>query len=232
MSNGPEKVLVIAKEAAVRSQLRRTLEALGFDVGEAANGEDAMRRMRMVDYEAILLECLMFGSDCAAVCKQLRFLYPRLPILVVSSDGSLMKKVAAFEAGVDDYMTRPFAERELAARLRSAIRRFHTPVNGTAECSVGGEIVLDLAKHRVEKAGSEVPLTPTEFRVLKLLMQQPGIPISYSTLLVAIWGQESEARRKHLRVVIGALRKKLEDDPSEPRYLTTNAYLGYCFGDR
>ena len=87
----------------------------------------------MVDYEAILLECLMFGSDCGAVYKQLRFLYPCLPILAISSNGSLMKKVAAFEAGVDDYMTRPFKERELEARLRSAIRRFHTPVNGTAD---------------------------------------------------------------------------------------------------
>lgn len=229
MSRDPEKVLALAKEATARSCLRRILEALGFDVGEAANGEDAMRRMRMVDYEAILLECRMFGSDCAAVCTQLRILYPRLPILVISSNGSLMKKVAAFETGVDDYMTRPFAERELAARLRSAIRRFHTTVIGTAERSVVGEIVLDPARHRVEKAGSEVPLTPTEFRALKLLMQQPGIPISHSTLLAAIWGQESEAHRKHLRVVVGALRKKLEDDPSEPRYLITYAYIGYCF---
>jgi len=231
MSRDSEKVLVLAKKATARSWLRRTLEALGFDVGEAANGEDAMRRMRMVDYEAILLECRVFGNDWAAVCKQFRTVDPRLPILVISSNGSSMKKVSAFEAGVDDYMTRPFVERELAARLRSAIRRFHTPVIETAERSVVGEIVLDPARHRVEKAGSEVSLTPTEFRVLKLLMQQPGIPISHSTLLAAIWGQESRANRDHLRVVISNLRKKLEDSPSEPRYLTTNAYFGYCFGD-
>src|ERR1700722_10238200 len=167
MSGDPQTVLVLAKEATARSCLRRILEALGFDVGQAANGEDAIRRMRMVDYEAILLECRMFGSDCAAVCEQLRILYPRLPILVISSNGSLMKKLAAFEAGVDDYMTRPFAERELAARLRSAIRRFHTTVIGTTERFVVGEIVLDSARHRVEKAGSEVPLRPTGFRGLR-----------------------------------------------------------------
>ena len=214
MSSDPEKVLVLAKEAPARSCLRRILEALGFDVGEAANGEDAMRRLRMVDYQAILLECWMFGSDfasvcndCAVVCKQLRVLYPRLPILVISS------------------------ERELAARLRSAIRRFHTPVIGTAERSAVGEIVLDPARHRVERAGSKVSLTPTEFRALQLLMQQPGVPISHSTLLTAIWGEESRAKREHLRVVIGALRKKLEDNPSEPRYLTTSAHFGYCFSD-
>jgi two-component system KDP operon response regulator KdpE len=232
MSSDPEKVLVLAKEATARSCLRRTLEALRFDVGEAPNGEDALRRMRMVDYEAILLECRVFGSDCATVCKQLRILYPRLPILVVSSNGSLMKKMTAFEAGVDDYTTRPFEERELAARLRSAIRRYHAPVVGTAGRCIVGKIVLDPARHLVEKAGSEVSLTPTEFRALKLLMQQPGIPISYSTLLTGVWGQESSANREHLRVVISGLRKKLEDNPSEPRYLTTNAYLGYCFRDR
>jgi two-component system KDP operon response regulator KdpE len=215
MSSDPEKVLILAKEAAARSYLRRTLEALGFDVGEAANGEDAMRRMRMVDYEAILLECRMFGSDfasvcndCASVCKQLGILYPGLPILVISS------------------------EREFAARLRSTIWHFHTPVIGTAERSAVGEIVLDPARHRVEKAGSRVSLTPTEFSALQLLMQQPGIPISHSTLIAAIWGQESIAKRQHLRVVIGALRKKLEDNPSKPRYLTTSAYFGYCFSDQ
>jgi two-component system KDP operon response regulator KdpE len=228
MSRDLEKVLVLTREATERSCLRRTLERLGFDVGEAPSGENALRRMRMVDYEAILMECRAFGSDCASACKQLRIFEPRLPILVISPNGSSTKKVAAFEAGVDDYMTRPVSERELAARLRSAIRRFHTPVNRTAERSVVGEIVLDPTRHRVEKAGSEVLLTPTEFRVLKLLMQQPGIPVSYSTLLAEIWGQESIPNREHLRVVISNLRKKLEDDPSEPRYLTTNAYFGYC----
>jgi len=232
MSSDPERVLVLAREVMARSCLRRTLEALGFDVGEAPNGEDALRRMRMVDYEAVLLECRVFGSDCAVICEQLRIHHPRLPILVISSNGSLMKKVAAFEAGVDDYTTRPFAERELAARLRSAIRRFHAPVVGTAGLCVVGEIVLDPARHLVKKAGSEVSLTPTEFRALKLLMQQPGIPISHSILLAAVWGQESEAHLKHLRVVIGTLRKKLENDPSKPRYLTTTAYFGYCFRDR
>jgi two-component system, OmpR family, KDP operon response regulator KdpE len=231
MSSDLERVLVLAKEAAARARLRRTLEALGFDVGEAPIGEGALRRMRMVDYEAILLESRMFGSDCAAVCKQLRILYPRLPILIISSNGSLMKKVAAFEAGVDDYTTRPFADRELAARLRSAIRRFHAPTIGIGERCIVGEIVLDPIRHRVEKAGSDVSLTPTEFRALRMLMQQPGIPISHSTLLAAVWGQESRANREHLRVVISALRKKLEDNPSEPRYLTTNAYFGYCFRD-
>jgi two-component system KDP operon response regulator KdpE len=232
MSSDPEKVLVLTKEQAAGCRLRRTLEGLGFDVGEAPNEEDALRRLRMVDYDAILLECRVFGSECAAVCKEFRVLYPRLPILVISASSSLNNKVAVFEAGADDCIIRPFAERELAARLRSAIRRFHAPVAGTAERCIVGEIVLDPARHLVEKAGSHVSLTPTEFRALKLLMQQPGIPISHSTLLTAVWGREPRANREHLRVVIRSLRKKLEDNPSEPRYLTTSAYFGYCFRDR
>ena len=232
MSSDPEKVLVLVKEAAARCRLRRTVEALGFDVGEASNGEDALRRLRMVDYEAILLECPVFGSDCAAVCKQLRILYPRLPLLVSSASSSLNNKVAAFEAGADDCIIRPFAERELSVRLRSAIRRSHVSGSGIGDRFVGGEIVLDLARHRVEKAGTEVSLTPTEFRALELLIQQPGIPISHSNLLAMIWGRESRANRENLRVVISGLRKKLENDPSDPRYLITNAYFGYCFRDR
>jgi two-component system KDP operon response regulator KdpE len=229
MSSGPEKVLVISKEAAVRSQLRRTLEALGFDVGEAPNGEIALIRLRMVDYEAILLECRMFGKDSIAVCKELRSRYPRLPILVIGASRSSNNKVAAFEAGADDYTIRPFAERELAARLRSAIRRLHAPAIGIGERFVVGDIVLDPPRHRVEKSGIEVSLTPTEFRALEMLMRQPGIPISHSALVATLWGPETKSKREHLRVVIGRLRKKLENDPSEPRYLITQAYIGYCF---
>ena len=229
MSNGPEKVLVIAKEAAVRSQLRRTFEALGFDIGEAPDSEIAVTRLRMVDYEAILLECRMLGRDSIAVCKELRSRYPRLPILVIGVSSSLNNKVAAFEAGADDYTIRPFAERELAARLRSAIRRFHAPAIGIGERFMVGEVVLDSARHRVEKSGVEVPLTPTEFRALEMLMQQRGIPISQSALVATLWGPESTSKREQLRVVISGLRKKLESDPSEPKYLITHAYVGYCF---
>jgi two-component system KDP operon response regulator KdpE len=231
MSSSPGKVLVIAKEAMVRSQLRRTLETLGFDAGEAPDGGGALVRLRMIDYEAIILEYRGFGVDGVAVCKQLRSLYPRLPILVVTSSSSVNRKLAAFEAGADDCMIRPLTDRELSVRLRSAIRRLHASAVGTGERFVIGEIALDPARHRVEKSGSDVPLTPTEFRALEMLMQQPGIPISHSILVATIWGQESKANREHLRVLISGLRKKLEDDPSDPRYLITHAYFGYCFRD-
>ena len=232
MISDPAKILVIAKEASLRSRLRRALEALGFDVGEAANGVIALTRLRMVDYEAIILECRMFGGDSMAVCKQLRSLYSSLPILILSARNSVNNKVAALEAGADDYMVRPFSERELSARLRSAIRRSHPPAVGISGRFVIGKIVLDSARHRVEKSGSEVSLTPLEFRTLQMLMQQAGRPITYSALLVALWGQDSKPHREHLRVVISALRKKIEDNPSCPTYVTTHSFFGYCFRDQ
>jgi two-component system, OmpR family, KDP operon response regulator KdpE len=231
MSSSPEKVLVVAKQAALRSQLRRTLETLGFDAGEAPDGGGALIRLQMVDYEAIVVEYRLCGGDGVAICKQLRRLYPRLPILVVTSNGSLNKKLAAFDAGADDCMIWPLAERELRVRLRSAIRRFHASAVGTYDSLVIGEIALDPVRRRATKSGADAELTPTEFRVLEALMRQPGIPISHSTLIAMIWGEEAKANREHLRVVISGLRKKLEDHPSEPRYLITHAYFGYCFRD-
>ena len=230
-SSGPEKILVIAKEAMVRSQLRRTLETLGFDAGEAPDGGGALVRLRMIDYEAIILEHRRYGEDGVTIVKQLRGLYPRLPILVITPSNSLNKKLAAFEAGADDCMIWPLAERELSVRIRSAIRRFHASAIRTCKSLVIGEIALDPIRHRVTKSGSDVALTPTEFRALETLMLQPGIPIAHSAFMATIWGQESKSNREHLRVVISGLRKKLEDVPSHPRYLITHAYFGYCFRD-
>jgi two-component system, OmpR family, KDP operon response regulator KdpE len=170
-------------------------------------------------------------SSLKPICKTIRGLYPRLPILVVTSRSSLEKQLATFEAGADDCMIWPLSERELSARLRSAIRRFRASAVSTCQPLVIGEIALDPIRHRATKSGSDVPLTPTEFSVLETLMRQPGIPISHSIFVFTIWAQESKANREHLRVVISSLRRKLEDDPTDPRYLITHACYGYCFRD-
>ena len=232
MSSDQQKILVIAEEASTSSQLRRMLEVLGFDAAEVLSNEDALSCLGLFDYDAILLECSVFGRNVTAVCRELRRLYPRLPILVVGAYKSLDNMVALLEAGADDYTTLPLAERLLAARLRSAIRRFRAPAIDAVERFVAGEIVLDPARHRVEKSGVQVPLSPTEFRALEVLMHRPGIPISHSALIATLWGLESESKRKRLRVLIRGLRKKLENNPSNPRYLKTHAYIGYYFQDR
>jgi len=201
------------------------MEEFGFDCGEASNGDTALMRLRMVDYDAVLLELPASGLDDFEACRQVRRAHPRVPVLVVSDCDCMDIKVGALDAGADDYIIKPFVVREIVARLRSAIRRFHAPTVGITERFIVGEIVLDAAKRRVEKSGSEVLLSPLEFRALQMLMQQAGKPITYATLLATLWGQESRQHREHLRVLIGALRKKVEDDPVHPTGSGANSFL-------
>jgi two-component system KDP operon response regulator KdpE len=224
-----DKVLVVAEDASQRFHLRRTLDTFGFDPGEASNGVNALMRLRMIDYDAVLLHVPAFRPEGITLCRQLLGFNPRLPVLIVSDCDSLEHKLEALETGADDYMVRPVPERELSARLRSTIRRSRIPISATAERLVVGDIELDPATHRVAKAGFEISLTPLEFRALHFLMEQAGKLVTYESLLIALWGPGRVPKREHLRVLIGTLRKKLENEPADPRYLITHAYIGYCF---
>jgi two-component system KDP operon response regulator KdpE len=229
MSSNPEKVLLIAEDAAERFSIRKSLEVFDLDFGEASSTEIAMMRLRMIDYDAVLLVLPISEWDGIATFGQLLAAYPRLPVLILSKIDCLNNRIEALEAGAADYIFEPFTIREVAARLRSAARRYRAPVAGTGERFVVGNIVLDLAKHRVEKSGCEVSLAPTEFRTLQILMEQAGRPVTHSALLFNIWGGEYGQSRQHLRVVVSALRKKIEDDPSRPNYLLTHNHFGYRF---
>lgn len=231
MSGVPDRVLVVAEEASQRFQFRRILDTFGFDPGEASNGVNAMMRLRMAEYDAVLLHLPTPQADGIEICHQVHGFNPRLPVLIVSDCDSLDHKVEALETGADDYMVRPVAERELSARLRSTIRRSRVLITPTAEILTVGDIVLDPARHRVERAGVEVYLTPLEFVALHKLMEQAGKLVTYASMLASIWGPERLGNRESLRVLIGTLRKKLEDDAAAPRYLLTHARMGYCFQD-
>jgi two-component system KDP operon response regulator KdpE len=232
MSSSPEKVLIVAEDAAQRFSIRKSLEQLNLDCGEASSAEIAIMRLRMIDYDAVLLVLPISESDGIATCQRLLAANPRLPVLILSKIDCLNDRIEVLEAGAADYIFEPFAIRELAARLRSAARRYRAPFAAIAERFVVGNIVLDLAKHRVEKSGCEVSLAPTEFRTLQVLMEQAGRPVAHSVLLSSIWGDEYVQSRQHLRVVVRALRKKIEDDPSRPSYLLTHNYFGYRFRDQ
>jgi two-component system, OmpR family, KDP operon response regulator KdpE len=229
MSSIPDKVLVIAEEASQRFHFRRILDTFGFDPGEASNSVNALMRLRMIGYDAVLLHLPAPQADGIEICRQLRDFNARLPVLIVSDCDSLDHKVEALETGADDYMIRPIPERELRARIYAAIRRSRVPVAPTAERLVVGEIMLDAGRHRVEKSSSEISLTPLEFRALHILMEQAGVPVPYSALLTMLWGLERKPYRDRLRVLIGDLRKKLEDDPGRPVYLLTSRQYGYRF---
>jgi two-component system, OmpR family, KDP operon response regulator KdpE len=231
MSSSPDKVLVVAEEASQRFHLRRILDTFGFDPGEASNGVNAMMRLRMIDYDAVLLHLPATLPGGIEICRQVHGFNPRLPVLIVSDCDSLDQKVEALETGADDYMVGPVPERELNARLRSTIRRSRVTVAPTAEILTVRDIVLDSGRHRVEKSGSEVSLSPLEFIALQILMEQAGKLVTYESLLTSVWSPELARNRERLRVLIGTLRKKIEDDPSNPRYLVTHARIGYRFQD-
>jgi two-component system KDP operon response regulator KdpE len=223
------RLLIVEDDSALRRSLRTTLGVLGFDVAEASNGEDALVRLRMVDCEAVLLDINMPGIGGIETCRRIRRTFTRLPILMLSVRDGEDDKVEAFEVGADDYVTKPFQTRELTARIRAAIRRFRAPEIPAEMAIINGTIKLDPVRRRVERAGSEVHLTPREFDALHLLMTHAGRPVTHARLLAALRGPGFENERAYLRVLIGQLRKKLEDDAAAPLYLLTDSYIGYRF---
>jgi two-component system, OmpR family, KDP operon response regulator KdpE len=223
------KVLVVEDDAGIRQSLFVTLSALGFVIGEAANGEEALQRLRMIDYDAVLLDINMPGMGGIETCRRICHGYPRLPIIMLTVQDEEDIKVEALDAGADDYVTKPFQVRELTARLRSAIRRARASSVGSDSSIIIGNVMLDRDGHRVEKLGVEIHLTPKEFEMLRYLMEHAGRPVPHQRLLTSIWGPEYGNEREYLRVLINQLRKKIEDDPARPAYILTESYIGYRF---
>jgi two-component system KDP operon response regulator KdpE len=231
MSEVQGTVLIVEDDLSLRRILRTTLTAQGFDVGEAGTGEEALLRLRMVDYEVILLDMNMPGMGGIETCRHIRLSYTRLPILMLTVRDSEDDKVYALNSGADDYITKPFQMRELTARVSSAIRRFRAPETPKEEPLTVGPITLDPARRNVTKASIPVHLTPREFDVLRLLMENAGKPLPHVKLLATVWGPEYSEHREYLRVLMNNLRKKLESDPANPEYLLTDSYIGYRFRD-
>jgi len=224
-------VLIVEDDSSLRRTLHKTLAALDFDIGEAGTGEEALRRLRMVDYELVLLDMNMPGLDGIETCRRIRRSYSRLPILMLTVRDSEDDKVQALESGADDYITKPFLIRELTARIRTAIRRFRAPEVPPEEPLTVGLITLHPDRRTVGKAGAPIRLTPREFNLLRIFMENAGKPLTYGALLTSIWGPEVTGNRENLRVLISNLRAKLEDDPANPEYLLTESQVGYRFRD-
>lgn len=222
-------VLIVEDDAGIRQSLFETLTALGFMIGEASNGEQALLRLRMVDFDAVLLDINMPGMGGIEACREICHSYPHVPIIMLTVRDEEDDKVEALDAGADDYVTKPFQIRELTARLRSAIRRSKTSTVQPDSTVVIGALRLDPDRHRVEKMGQEIRLTPKEFAMLRYLMEHAGRPIPHIRLLTSIWGAEYGNEREYLRVLINQLRKKIEDDPARPSYILTESYIGYRF---
>jgi two-component system, OmpR family, KDP operon response regulator KdpE len=225
------KVLIVEDDTALRRSLRSALGTAGFDIGEAGNGEEGLMRLQMVNYDAVLLDINMPGMGGMEACSRIRRLFTRLPILMLTVRDSEDDKVQALESGADDYITKPFQVRELTARLRTAVRRYHAP-EVPAELPIHvGDIVLDPVRHEVHKAGTRIHLTPHEFDALKLLMSNAGRPVTHARFHAILRPSDEVSDRAYLRVLIRQLRQKLGDDSNNPTYIETDGFIGYRFRD-
>jgi two-component system, OmpR family, KDP operon response regulator KdpE len=228
----PGKILIVDDDASVRRALHTTLHTLGFSTAEASGGEEALMLARTAPYDVVLLDINMPGLDGLETCRELRRLLPRVAILMLTVRDGEEDKVQALEAGADDYVTKPFHIRELTARVRAAIRRAQALEDNPNAVIRIGDIELDPARREVHKAGSFIRLTPKEFDLLHYLMAHAGLPITHGRLLNAVWGLEYGHEVEYLRTFMRQLRKKVEDDPANPKYLLTDIQIGYRFQDR
>ncbi len=221
------RILVVDDEPQITRVLRTALTAQGYDIRVANDGEMALEIMKDWVPNLIITDLSMPQVDGVQLCKRVRA-FSEVPILVLSVRDQERQKIGALDAGADDYVTKPFSMNELLARVRANLRR--TPKEETATEVIDlGHFHIDLATRSVVVAGRELRLTPKEFDLLVYLSQHPNRVIPHRTLLAAIWGANSTEQPEYLRVFIGQLRKKVEADPSEPRYLLTERWVGYRF---
>ena len=226
------KVLIVEDDEDIRQSLFETLGALGFLIGEASNGEEALVRLRMVNYDAVLLDINMPGMGGVETCRRIVQIHPRLPVIMLTVRDDEEDKVEALDAGAHDYVTKPFQIRELTARIRAAIRSSKA-IAVSSDLSIDiGDLELNPSRRHVKKLGQEIRLSPKEFEMLHYLMDHAGRPVPHSRLLVSLWGPEYGNEREYLRVLINQLRKKIEDDPAHPNYILTESHVGYRFRDR
>ncbi len=225
------RILVVDDEPAIRRALRPPLAELGFHLAEASRGEEALQVLRSAQYDAVLLDINMPGIGGIETLRRIRSFAPRLPVLMLTVRDDEEDKVEALDLGADDYVTKPFSMRELVARIRSAVRRVRAPLRNEDAPIEIGEIYMDPLKRHLSKRGQNIRLTRKEFDILYCLMSRAGRVVTYAKLLTAVWGIESREEVEYLRTFVRQLRKKIEDDPSNPRYLLTDVYVGYRFAD-
>ena len=225
----PPRILIIDDEPNILGTLAPLLRGRGYEVHTAMNGRAAIETIDREKPDLIVLDLGLPDLDGVEVCRQIRESL-NVPIVVLSARGAEGDKVRALDVGADDYVTKPFGAEELLARIRAALRRSDAPP-APSEPIVRGGLTIDRERFRVLCDGEEVRLTPKEFELLTFLAQQPGRVLTHRAILKAIWGPNAVDQPEHLRVLVGALRKKIEANPSSPKYILTEPWVGYRFMD-
>jgi two-component system KDP operon response regulator KdpE len=223
-----QRILIVDDEPNIVATVSPLLRARGYEVRSAVNGRAGLDAVDRDKPDLVVLDLGLPDLDGVEVCRQVRQ-GSNVPILVLSAREAEGDKVAALDAGADDYVTKPFGAEELLARIRAALRRADAP--SPTGLLVRGGLVIDRDRFRVLRDGEEVRLTPKEFELLTYLAQHPGRVLTHRALLKAIWGPHAAGQPEHLRVLVGALRKKIEPDPSSPKYILTEPWVGYRFAD-
>ena len=227
MTDEHRRILVVDDEPQITRVLRTTLTAQGYDIRVANDGEMALELMKNWTPHAVVTDLAMPNLDGVELCRQVRKV-SQVPIIVLSVRGQDRSKVEALDAGADDYVTKPFSMNELLARIRAQLRRTPT-VEEQSSAIISGDFSIDLDARSVKVIGREVHLTPKEFDLLRYLVVNVNHAVPHRKLLQTVWGPDYGDEVEYLRVFVNALRKKVEPNPSKPKYLLTEPWVGYRF---
>jgi two-component system KDP operon response regulator KdpE len=222
------KVLIAEDDPQIRRFLRMVLEAEGGSVAEAENGADCIAETRRQRPDLVILDLGLPDMDGVQVIGALRA-WTNLPIVVLSARSAEVEKVAALDAGADDYLTKPFGNLELMARVRAHLRKRWASADGPADIVSFGAISVNFAQRLVTRGDEPVHLTPIEFRLLSVLVRNPGKVLTHGYLLHEVWGGGHAERHHYLRIYMANLRRKLETNAARPLHITTETGIGYRF---
>jgi two-component system KDP operon response regulator KdpE len=226
--NTAERVLVVDDEPQIRRVMKTALVSNGYEAYEARTGEEALESLRANNPDLILLDMNMPGMGGMAACREIRAVC-EVPIIILSVRDTEHDKIAALDAGADDYMTKPFSVNELLARIRANLRRIAGPAASEEPIVVSESFSVNFATRQVTVGGKPVRLTPKEFDLLRFLIANANKPIPHRKLLQTIWGPDYGDEVEYLRVFVSQLRKKIEPDHAHPRYILTEPWVGYRF---
>lgn len=225
--NPGARILVVDDESQIRRSLQANLENRNYEVTTAASGEEALEALARRKPDVVIVDLVLPSINGIELTRRIREQSP-VPILVLSAIGDERKKVEALESGADDYVTKPFGMEELAARIRAALRRT-IMLSGSEPVFRSGALSVNFERREVQLDGKPIKLTPTEFDLLKYMIQYIGKVLTHRTILTAIWGEAYADQAQYLRVFIGQLRKKLEHNTARPRFILTDPGVGYRF---
>jgi two-component system KDP operon response regulator KdpE len=220
------RILVVDDESGIRKVVRDALEREGHEVETAVDGKEALELCEGRDFDLVITDLAMPRMSGLELVRGIRR-RSAVPILVLTVRAEEREKVRLLDSGADDYVTKPFGVAELLARARAQLRREQR--NGEARSARWGDVAVDLETRAVQKKGRVVHLTPTEFALLSRLIRKPGAVWTHRQLLAAVWGTTAGVSNDTLRVHMGSLRRKLEDDPNRPRWIRTEPWVGYRF---